>query len=107
MGIIDIGLWFAYILISLAIASAVVLPLVNAAKSPGSFKKSLIGVGAMVVLFVVSYALTGSDVTIQQKAAGVTENTSKLIGAGLTMFYLVFVVAVVGMIYSEIHKALK
>jgi len=36
-----------------------------------------------------------------------TEFSSKMIGAGLTMFYIVLVIAILGMIYSEIAKAFK
>lgn len=38
---------------------------------------------------------------------GITEGSSKLIGAGLIMFYITLVLAIIGVIYSEINKALK
>lgn len=104
---IDFGLYVTYFLFFVAVAAAVGFPLINSGKSPGSFKKSLIGVGALVGLFVVSYLLTGSSVTPEQAAKGITESSSKLIGAGLTMLYLSMAIAFVGIIYSEISKALK
>jgi uncharacterized membrane protein len=104
---IDFGLYTTYFLMFVAVAAAVGLPLINASKSPGSFKKSLIGVGALVVLFGVSYVLAGSDVTVEQAAKGITESSSKMIGAGLTMLYLCMGISVVAIVYSEITKALK
>ncbi|QOI98449.1 MAG: hypothetical protein HRU69_13530 [Flammeovirgaceae bacterium] len=104
---VDAGLYGTYVLFGIAIASVVILPLVNALKSPGELKKPLMALAAMVVLFVISYALSGSEVSTVQAAKGVTESTSKLVGAGLTMFYLVSGIAVLGLIYSEINKALK
>jgi hypothetical protein len=107
MDIIDIGLWLGYLLLIVAAGSAIVLPLLNAIKTPGTFVRSLYGVGALVVVFVIAYAVSGSDVTQNQAALGVTENSSRMIGAGLIMFYITLVVAVVGIVYSEISKAFK
>jgi hypothetical protein len=38
---------------------------------------------------------------------GITEGTSKLVGAGLITFYIVIIGAVIGLVYSEISKAFK
>jgi hypothetical protein len=106
-GLINAGLWIFYILLFASIVTAVVFPLLHAIKTPGTFKKSLIGIGAIAVVFVISYALSGSGVTPKQMTMGVDESSSKLIGAGLIMFYLTLFGSVIGIIYSEISKALK
>lgn len=103
----DLGLYLGYGLIIVALAAAVILPLMNALKSPKDLMKSLMGVGALVVIFLISFGLAGSEVTAKYVAQGVGEGSSKLIGAGLTMFYIVFIIAVIGIVYSEINKALK
>ena len=103
----DIGLYVGYLLFIVAVGAAAILPLISALKSPKDLMKSLMGVGALLVLFLVSYALAGSEVTAKYVAQGVGEGSSKLIGAGLTMFYIVFVLALLGIVYSEINKALK
>ncbi|MCB0487419.1 MAG: hypothetical protein R2820_13385 [Cyclobacteriaceae bacterium] len=103
----DIGLYVGYVLFIVAVGAAAILPLISALKSPKDLMKSLMGVGALLVLFLVSYALAGSEVTAKYVAQGVGEGSSKLIGAGLTMFYIVFVLALLGIVYSEINKALK
>lgn len=107
MDSIDIGIYLAYIFFGVGLAAAIVLPLVNAIKSPAGLVKSLLGVGGLVVLFIISYAISGGEVTTRAAAMGVTESTSKLIGAGLTLFYIVFVVAAIGIVVSEVNKALK
>jgi hypothetical protein len=104
---VDAGLYVMYVLFAVAIVAALGLPVISAIKSPANVVKSLIGIGAMVVLFFVSYGISGGDVTAKQAALGVTETTSKMVGAGLTMFYIVMVTAVIGLIYSEINKAFK
>jgi hypothetical protein len=103
----DIGLYIAYVFTIVAIGAAVVLPLINAIKSPAGLVKSLVSVGGLVVIFVIAYAVSGSEVTTKAAAAGVDASSSKLIGAGLAMFYIVMIVAVVGVVYSEINKAFK
>jgi hypothetical protein len=107
MEMIDIGIYAMYVFLGIALVAAVVLPLISAIKSPAGLLKSLAGVGALVVLFLISFALSGSEVTTKAKAAGITEASSKMIGAGLTLFYIVFIGTVIGVVYSEINKALK
>ncbi|HWA32878.1 MAG TPA: hypothetical protein VG737_02050 [Cyclobacteriaceae bacterium] len=108
MDLLDIGIYLAYALVFVAVVSMIVLPLINALKSPGDLAKSGMGVGALVVLFAIAFAISGGELTPQYQALGVeTEFSSRLIGAGLTMFYFVFFIAVLGIIYSEINKALK
>ncbi len=103
----DAGLYIAYVLFFVALGSAIVLPLINAIKNPAGLLKSLLGVGALVVLFVVSYALSGDEVSAKAASLGVDAGGSKLIGAGLILFYVVFVISALGVVYSEINKALK
>ncbi len=104
---IDISLYVGYGLIFLAIISAVTFPLVQGLRNPKGLVKSLMGVGALVVLFILGYALSSSTVTTVWAAKGITEGVSKLVGAGLIMFYIVLVIAILGLIYSEISKAIK
>jgi hypothetical protein len=107
MDIIDIGIYVTGLLILVALVAAVVLPLVNALKSPAGLVKSLAGVGAIVVLFVIAYSISDGALSVKAKAVGITEASSKMIGAGLTVFYAVFVITAVGVVISEISKALK
>jgi hypothetical protein len=104
---VDAGLYTAYALLAVAVVAAVVLPLMHAGNSPGALKKGLIFIAGMVVVFIISYALAGSELTADQVAKGITSTTSKLVGAGLIMFYLAAIIAVIGLIYSEINKAIK
>ncbi len=102
------GLWLAFILFLIAVATGVFLPVYHIIKSPKSLVKTGMGVGFMLVVFGIAYWLAGAEITPKYEALGVkTEFSSKMIGAGLTMFYLIFLIAILGMIYSEISKAFK
>jgi hypothetical protein len=104
---LDIGLYFCYTLLIVAAVSAIVLPLIKAVGEPRSLLRSLIGVGALIVVFGIAYAVADSSVRPSWLVLGIGETTSKVIGAGLITFYVVLVLAFVGLIFSEINKALK
>lgn len=101
MDIIDVGLYASYLLIAICAISAIVIPLAQSFGDPQSLLKSGIGLGVMVVVFVVSYALANPE------AAGATEGVSKLVGAGIISMYIFFFVALIGIIYTEISKLIK
>lgn len=107
MGAEDIGLYIAYTAFFVAIGAAVVLPLLSSLKQPKVLIQSLLGVGVLAALFIVCYFIADAEVTPAAKAYGVTPSSAKLVGAGLYTFYIVFVVSLVGMVYSEITNALK
>jgi hypothetical protein len=107
MEITDVGLYIAYAVFLIAAAAAVLFPLINSIKNPAAIGKSLIGIVAMVALFIVAYVLSGDEVSAKYTALGVDAGGSKLIGAGLTMFYFVITLGFLGIIYSEVSKAFK
>ena len=104
---VDFGLYFSYFLLIVAILGAIGFPILHAVQSPGNFVKSLYGVVGIIVLFGISYIISSSEVLPRWAALGITETTSKLVGAGLILFYITLVISLIGLIYSEINKALK
>ena len=108
MDLIDAGLYLIYVLLGVGVLSSlIVFPVVRAVESPKSFLTSLYFLGAMIVLFFISYALSSDEVKPTQVVLGVTPTISKLISAGLITFYITLILAVIGLIYSEINKALN
>ncbi len=107
MDLLDFGFYLFYVLLIISIVAAIVYPIINGIKTPGSFGKSAIGVGALVVLFGISYALSGTSLTAKAMALGETESSAKFIGAGLIMFYISLGVSILALLYAEISKASK
>ncbi|NQZ76195.1 MAG: hypothetical protein HRT61_08800 [Ekhidna sp.] len=97
---VDVGLFISYILIGVCVLTAVGMPLVKAFGDPDSLKKMGIGVGALLVVFVISYLI--ADGTPQGDASG---TTAKMVGAGIYTFYILALGAVGGIVYTEIKKA--
>lgn len=104
---LDVGLYFCYTLLIVAALSAIVLPLIKALNSPGTLIRSLYGVVALLVVFGIAYAISDSSLRPSWMVLGIGSTGSKLIGAGLVTFYTVLIVAFIGLIFSEINKALK
>jgi len=101
---VDAGLIISYVLIGLCALTAIVLPLMQAAGNPGSLKKIGISFGGMLVVFLICYLLAGSD-TLDVK--NITEGDSKMVGAGIIMFYLLLIGAIGSIVYTEVTKLSK
>ncbi|HAW52528.1 MAG TPA: hypothetical protein DCX54_09420 [Flavobacteriales bacterium] len=97
---------WCYVLFVLAALSALIFPLVGMAKDFKKAINSLIGVAVLIIIFGVGYSLSsGEAYTIGDQ---VVEGTmSKLSEAGLYTFYVMILLAVGTIIYTEISKAFK
>lgn len=105
--IISWGLYFGYFLFGLAIISAIVLPFINSLKNPKGMLRAGIGVGVLLVVFILSFVMSSDEVNNVAASQGITSTGSQLIGAGLIMFYIALFAAILGLIYSEVNKAFK
>jgi hypothetical protein len=104
---LDLGLYVFYVLLFIAVAAALIFPLINSIKEPKALIRTGIGLAAVLVLFGISYGLSDSTLGRNAISFGLSESTVKLIGAGLIMFYIVLVLAILALIYSEISKAFR
>jgi hypothetical protein len=106
-GLISWGLYLGYVILGVAVVATIVLPLINTIKNPTNLMKSGIGIGVLVVVFAISFALSDSQLSPIGKGLGETEESVKWIGAGLIMFYIALFAAIIGLVYSEISKVFK
>ena len=105
---VDVGIWGAIVLVVIAILASVLMPLINSLSQPKTLLKSLYGVVFIGVIFLIAYILAGNEVTPNYISYNVTSpGLSKLVGAGLTTTVIMAGVAVVGIVVSEINKAIK
>ena len=99
-------LYVAYIVLGIVIA--LVLLFVMKGLFAGNIKKTLMTVGAFLVIIVISYVLSsGSDLNLQpfnDKGLGITEAISKNVGAGLYAFYILAVLAIGSMLFGGVKK---
>jgi len=107
-GLVEFGLYLTYILIGVAVLAVIVLPLINAINNPKTLIVAGIGIGGLLVIYLISWALSSYDF-VSEKAAeqGLTSGGVQSLGGALTMMYVLLFVAIIGIIVTEISKFLK
>jgi len=86
---------------------AIAFPLWIASKNPKSLIQTGIGLGSILVLFLVAWLISSNEVYSSYAEFGVDESLSKFIGGMLNLVYILAGLAVFGIIYSEVSKSLK
>ena len=97
---------WCFLLFGIAALVAIVFPLIGMVKDFARAKNSLIGVAALVVIFVIGYALS-TDEAYKIGERVVEGAISQRSEAGLITFYVMIAVAIVAIIYTELSKAFK
>lgn len=98
------GIIICYILFAVAALAAILFPVLQLIQNPKNAKGALVGIGALVVVFGISYALS-SDVNPSKME--VSAETVKQVGTGLYAFYILAIVAIAATVYSEVSKLFK
>ena len=107
LDLVDIILYFGYGMVIVAAVLAVGFPLYIASKNPKSLVGTGVGLGSILVLFLVAWLLSSSEVYSSYAEFGVDASLSKFIGGMLNLVYILAGLAVVGILYSEVSKGLK
>ncbi|WP_194776284.1 hypothetical protein [Pararhodonellum marinum] len=109
MDSIDIFLYAADLLIIVGVILAVVMPLIKSLDNPKSLLKTAAGIVGILVLFFIAYSISGSEVLPKYAADpfNLTPGTSKLVGGTLITVYFLFILAIGGIVFTEINKLTK
>ena len=100
--VVDPFMFVAYVV--LAIVLILVLIYVIKGLAAGNIKKTLISIGAFVLVVAISYALSEGVETVMKDGDILTEGKSRLVGTGLRTFYILAFVAIGSMLFSGIKK---
>lgn len=98
------GIIICYILLAVAVLTAVVFPIIQLIQNPKGAKGALLGIGALVVVVGISYALSSGDAAAHLE---ITPEGAKQVDTGLFAFYILASVAIVSLVYSEVAKLFK
>ena len=108
MDIIDIGLRFTYAMLIVGALAAIVMPLIQAlTNDPKSLLKSAAGLGAIVLIYLIGYALAGDEVTAKYVEFDVDSGISKMVGGVLITMYIMMIVALAGALFGEAKKIIE
>ncbi len=106
---INIGLIVTYSLLGVALLTligfSIKFLIVNIKKS----KSTLFGVIGLLVVFIISYLLSSSSDVSQLvfEKTGTDFGLSKLIGSGLILTYIMFILVILTAAYSAVSKMMK
>ena len=104
----NIGLSGAIALLVVAAAAWLLFSIYQVAKNPKGSMKSIIGFGALLVLFFVLYSMADGDVSSPlYEKFGITPTQSKLISAGLSTTYIALGAALLAFVFSEVRNLFK
>ena len=96
----------AYIALAIAAVGAVVFPLIQMVQDLKKAKSAFIGVGIIVVVFLICYfASDGTEFSIG--SAHVSGGNMQMIEASLYTFYVLLVGSVVAILYSTVSRYFK
>lgn len=108
MDIVEIGLKLTYALLAIGVVAAIIMPLYQAVTSnPKSLVRASIGVGFLLIVYLIGYSISSDEVTPIYTEFGVDAGTSQIVGGLLIAMYLLMIVAIVGILFTEVSKLLK
>ncbi len=107
-GIVNMFMYVAYVILAIAVLIVLVFSVLNTASNSANLKNTLTGVAAFVVLALLCYFGFADGVETPLKDGDMlSESGSKLIGAGLYLFYLLALIAGGIMLCFGIKKTVK
>lgn len=109
-GALSVSLYMsiAYFVLLIAVLAVVIFTVINLISNATVLKNTLISIGAFILLALICYFVFASGVEIMLKDGSVmTVAESKLVGAGLYLFYALAFVAGGTMLFFGVKKSLN
>ena len=101
--IVNIGIPLAYILIGGATILAIVFPGIKVIKEPAHAKGALLGLGGMLVVFLLGYLFASDEAIFGATGNVIGEGfASRITGTGIITFYVFIILAVGSIIFNEV-----
>jgi hypothetical protein len=85
----------------------IILPIINAIGNPKSLVSGAIGLVFLLVVFGIGYSIAGSEVTATYSKFGIDAGLSKYVGGIISTTYILVLIALIGIIYTEISKIIS
>ena len=107
-GTIDVFMNVSYVILGIAVLIVLAFTVLNLVSNTAGLKNNLMGVGAFAVLFLLCYYGFANGVETTLKDGDIlSESRSRLVGAGLYLFYFLAVIAGCIMLGFGIKKMVK
>lgn len=107
-GLLNPMSYIAYAVLAIILILVVLFTLKNTFANPATLKSTLTGVGAFLLLFAICYFVFANGVETPLRDGEVlSANGSKMVGAGLYMFYFLALIAGGAMLFTGVKKMIK
>lgn len=104
----DLLLYWGYALIIFVVVATLLATLFIILRNPKASVKLLIAIALVVVIAIVAYAVSGNEFsTAQLEKLKISESTSRMVGAGLVITYLLGIVAILSIAYTAVSRLFK
>lgn len=100
-------LYVAYVTLAIVLVAVIIFTLINLFSNPATLKNTLISVGSFLLLAVICYFLAEGAETALKDGGSLSARGSKLVGAGLYLFYALILIAAGLMLFTGIKKMIK
>jgi len=109
MDYVNIILYVSYALVVVGTGLSVLLPLIKSLDDPKGLMKSGLGIVGIVVVFFICYSISSNEVLpkFEGEPFNLTPATSQMVGGLMFTTYLLIIVALAGILLTEINKAIK
>ena len=104
--ILNFGIPLAYLALGIAILSAVAFPVIQMVTDFQKAKMAIAGVGVLLLVFLLSYMLAGSQ-PLTTNYVTISGEQMKIVEAGLYMVYILFVVSAIAILASSVSRYFK
>ena len=107
-GTVNTFMYIAYAILALILILVVLFTLKNLLTHPATLKSTIMAVGAFLLVFALCYFVLADGVeTPMRDGKMLSVGGSKLVGAGIYMFYALAIIAIGTMLFSGIKKMIK
>lgn len=109
MDTFDIMLYVSYALVGIGAVVSILLPLIKSLDDPKSLLKTGLGVVLILVLFFICYSISSNEVLpkFESDPFNLTPAMSQMVGGLMITTYVLTIVALVGIVVTELNKAIK
>lgn len=110
--IFDLGLWMTIILVVIAALAIIVFSVFSIVNDPKGSLKGLVGLGVIILIFIIGYALTGTPDESTRLASvierfQVNMSDHQIINGALFSALGIIILTVVAFVFGEISGLLK
>lgn len=105
--LINIGIILTYVMVALGSVIALYFGIMKLIKNGENAKKTIYAILGLLVICIASYSIASDEVLSSFEKYNITSGTSKQVGMGLYIFYLLAFGGLASIIFAEFSKVFK